>query len=181
LKNHATKNQLDPAWVFALVRAESAFIEDVRSPAGALGLMQVMPKTGEMTARRLGMNNFTTNHLTRAEHNVPIGSKYLRMMYDDFNGNVILATAAYNAGPHRVRSWLPETGCIEPDVWIENIPFLETRNYVKRVLEYSSIYEWRLEREIKPLAQRMTAVQPRRQQTLVAGMSCTGPAVSMTP
>lgn len=179
LDKYSTRNELDPAWVYALVRAESAFIEDVRSPAGALGLMQVMPRTGEMTARQLGMNNFNSNHLTQAEHNVPIGSKYLRMMYDDFNGNMILATAAYNAGPHRVRSWLPEAGCIEPDVWIENIPFLETRNYVKRVLSYISIYEWRLERGIRPLAQRMTAVLPRRQQTLIAGMSCTDAAVGM--
>jgi soluble lytic murein transglycosylase len=70
---------------------------------GARGLMQVMPRTGEMTARHLGMNNFNSSQLTRAEYNVPIGSKYLRMMYDDFNSNMILATAAYNAGPHRVR------------------------------------------------------------------------------
>lgn len=182
LAEHANKRGLDLAWVYGLIRSESAFWEDARSPAGALGLMQVMPRTGEQTARKIGMKNFNSNQLLKAEYNIPIGSQYLKMMYDDFNGNMILATAAYNAGPHRVKSWLPKTGCIEPDVWIENIPFYETRDYVKRVLSYASIYDWRLEGERKPLSSRMAQVKPRvKSGALLAGLSCDGSTLSMQP
>lgn len=173
LAEHARKRGLDLAWMYGLIRSESAFWEDARSPAGALGLMQVMPRTGAQTASKIGMKNFNSNQLLKAEYNIPIGSQYLKMMYDDFNGNMILATAAYNAGPHRVKSWLPKTGCIEPDVWIENIPFYETRDYVKRVLSYASIYDWRLEGERKPLSARMAQIQPRvKSGGLLAGLSC---------
>jgi len=179
LEKYAGKRGLDLSWVYGVIRSESAFWEDARSPAGALGLMQVMPKTGHETARRLGMKNFHTNLLLQAEHNIPIGSQYLKMMHDDFNGNLILATAAYNAGPHRVKSWLPKSGCIEPDIWIENIPFRETRQYVKRVLSYASIYDWRLSGEIRPLSARMGSIVPRKADAQLAGLSCSATAVSM--
>ncbi len=184
IEEYAGKRGLDTAWMYGLIRSESAFWEDARSPAGALGLMQVMPRTGELTARKLGMSNFNSQMLLQPEHNIPIGSQYLKMMYNDFKGNMILATAAYNAGPHRVKQWLPKSGCVEPDVWIENIPFYETRNYVKRVLEYSSIYDWRLNGEKqekqKAMSERMTAVQPLKQTgSMLAGLSCNGNAITM--
>jgi soluble lytic murein transglycosylase len=179
LEEYARERDLDPAWLLGLVRAESAFMEDARSPAGALGLMQVMPATGQMTARRLGMKNFNSKHLLEADKNIPIGSMYLKMMYEDFERNVILATAAYNAGPHRVKTWLPKSDCMEPDVWIESIPFDETRTYVKRVLSYATIYDFRMEREIKPMTQRMAAITPRGGPALVASLSCGADSVSL--
>jgi soluble lytic murein transglycosylase len=178
LRDYAERRKLDPAWVMALVRAESAFMEDARSPAGALGLMQVMPATGRETARAIGLKNFAPDQLLRAETNIPIGTAYLRHMLDRFEGNMILATAAYNAGPGNISKWIPPAGCVEPDIWIERIPFAETRKYVQRILYYSSIYDWRLEQEVMPVRMRMAAVQPRKRD-MVALLSCEGPAVSM--
>ncbi len=177
LDKYSKKRNLDPSWVYGLVRAESAFIEDVRSPAGALGLMQVMPATGRVTAKRIGLNGFKTHKLKRAETNIPIGSAYMKQMLDKFKGNMVLATAAYNAGPHRVLKWLPKTGCEEPDVWIEQIPFNETRKYVRRVLYFANIYDWRLQSKIKPIKERMALVISRK-KNLVANLSCTAVKIS---
>ncbi len=158
----AEKQALDMSWVYAVVRAESAFIEDARSPAGALGLMQVMPKTGAMVAKRLGLGRFDARQLLNAAVNVPIGSAYMRLVLDRFAGNVMLATAAYNAGPGRVQSWLSRIGknaCIDADVWIELIPFNETRKYVRRVLFNTIVYDWRLEGTTKSILQRMPNIR----------------------
>jgi len=181
LSRYAGKRGIDVAWMYGIIRTESAFWEDARSPAGALGLMQVMPRTARETARRLGMGNISTQSLLKAETNIPIGSQYLKQVYEQFDGNMILATAAYNAGPHRVKSWLPKTGCMEPDIWIENIPFHETRDYVKRVMSYTSIYDWRLEGQSAPLSTRMASVQPLRQQkSMLAGLGCSGGATAIS-
>lgn len=178
LREYAGKRNLDLAWVFALVRAESAFLEDARSPAGALGLMQVMPVTARETARSIGLKKFSAVQLLDADTNIPIGTAYLKQMMDRFNGNVVLATAAYNAGPGNVSSWMPLQDCVEPDVWIERIPITETRKYVQRILYYSSIYDWRLGQDVVPLHERMAAVQPH-DQNLVAGLSCPGESISL--
>ena len=177
IDENATKRQLDRSWLYALVRAESAFIEDIKSSAGALGLMQIMPATGKETARRMGLKNFQTSQLLEAGKNVPIGSTYLRQMLDKFNGNMILATAAYNAGPQRVNAWLPKSRCLDPDVWVERIPFDETRTYVRRIMFFASIYDWRLRKEVMPLHQRMTIISPSS-ATLVANLSCEEPTLS---
>ncbi|MFT5425344.1 MAG: soluble lytic murein transglycosylase [Gammaproteobacteria bacterium] len=160
IEEYAIKRNLDIGWIFALMRSESAFIEKVKSPAGALGLMQVMPATGKLTAKMIGMNNFKTNDLLTAKKNIAIGTAYMKEMQDKFKGSHLLATAAYNAGPGRSVKWSPKTGCKEPDIWVEQIPFDETRAYVKRVLFYASIYDWRLGQQISPLKQRMTAIYP---------------------
>ena len=177
ISKNAGKRQLDPAWMYALVRSESAFIEDVKSPAGAMGLMQVMPQTGRDTAKSMGLKHFKTAHLLEAEKNVPIGSTYLRQMLDKFGGNMTLATAAYNAGPQRVKSWLPKTGCMDADIWVELIPFNETRTYVRRVMFFASIYDWRLRKDVMPLSQRMAAVTPDNND-VVASMYCSDQKVS---
>ena len=177
ISKNAHKRQLDPGWVYALVRSESAFIEDIKSPAGALGLMQVMPQTGRETARQLGWKHFHTNDLLDADKNVPIGSTYLKNMLDRFNGNMTLATAAYNAGPQRVKSWLPKSGCMDSDIWVEEIPFDETRTYVSRVMFFASIYDWRLHRKAMPLHQRMADV-PSDGKTSLLSMSCNATEVS---
>jgi peptidoglycan lytic transglycosylase len=177
LDKYAKKRGIDRSWMYGLARAESAFIEDVKSPAGALGLMQVMPKTGQETAKKIGMKGFKPSKLKQAETNVPIGSAYMKQMLDKFNGNMVLATAAYNAGPHRVNKWLPKNGCISPDVWIEQIPFNETRKYVRRVLSFATIYDWRLGSEIKPIKERMALVTaPKGKQ--FADLSCTAIKIS---
>ncbi|HKK15918.1 MAG TPA: transglycosylase SLT domain-containing protein [Gammaproteobacteria bacterium] len=177
IAENAEKRQLDPGWVYALVRSESAFIEDVRSPAGAIGLMQVMPQTGKEVARSMGIKNFRTTHLEKAEKNIPIGSTYLRQMLDRFMNNMTLATAAYNAGPARVKSWLPKSGCEEADIWVERIPFNETRKYVRRVMFFASIYDWRLHRKVLPLKERMAVITPADNK-LMAGLACTAQEVS---
>ncbi len=174
---YAKKRKIDRSWIYGLARAESAFIEDVKSPAGALGLMQVMPKTGAMTAKRIGLKGFKTSKLTQAKTNIPIGTAYMKQMFDKFDGNIVLATAAYNAGPHRVNKWLPKQGCEEPDVWIEQIPFNETRKYVRRVLYFANIYDWRLGSDIKPIKKRMALVTPKKNQK-IANLSCTAIKIS---
>ncbi len=161
IKRYAAERNLDIGWLFALTRAESAFMEKVKSPAGALGLMQIMPATGKLVAKRIGMKGFRTRDLLNANDNVAIGTAYLKQMRDKFHGNYILATASYNAGPGRSNRWRPKTVCVAPDVWVELIPFDETRKYVKRVLFYASIYDWRLKRQVTPLKQRMVAIHPR--------------------
>jgi soluble lytic murein transglycosylase len=175
---YAKKRNLDRGWVYGLARAESAFIEDVKSPAGALGLMQVMPRTGKETAKSIGLKGFKTYKLTQAETNIPIGTAYMKMMLDKFNGNMALATAAYNAGPHRVVKWLPKKGCVEPDVWIELIPFNETRKYVRRVLSFANIYDWRLGGDIKPIKERVSLITPNKKNQNIADLSCTAVKIS---
>jgi len=146
----ARATAISPHLVFAIARQESAFIADARSSAGALGLMQLMPATAQQTATRAGMR--VTNHdLLQPETNITLGSRYLSQLLNEFNGNRILAAAAYNAGPTRVRQWLSKDtqNSLPFDIWIETIPFGETRGYVQNVLAYSVIYGYRLG-DVKP-------------------------------
>lgn len=175
---YATKYKLDIAWMFALIRAESAFMEDALSPTGAMGLMQVMPATGRETAKAMGWKSFKTTELNQSKKNISIGTTYLRKMYDRFGSNIILATAAYNAGPNNVAAWLPHKGCMEPEIWIEQIPFTETRKYVSRILYFASIYDWRMQHEIKPVRQRMALISSKSNEK-VADLSCSAATVSM--
>ncbi|MBU3071236.1 transglycosylase SLT domain-containing protein [Aestuariicella sp. G3-2] len=139
----AKKNQVSPLLLFAISRQESAFYARARSPAGAMGLMQLMPATAKQTARKAGVR-YHKNDLYQPDTNILLGSAYITELLDRFNDNRILATAAYNAGPHRVNQWLKRSdGQLPYDVWIEVIPFKETRKYVQNVLAYSVIYGYR--------------------------------------
>ena len=158
LSQYAEKRKLNLSWMYALVRAESAFIERVRSPAGALGLMQVMPRTGRRTAKSIRYRTYRRSMLLEERHNITIGSAYLRDLFHRFNGNYALATAAYNAGPLNVMRWLPREACEDPRLWIEQIPFTETRKYVRRILYFASIYDWRLQGDVVPVAERIDAI-----------------------
>jgi soluble lytic murein transglycosylase len=158
VRDHARHNQLDPSHVFAVIRQESAFNKDARSPAGALGLMQLMPKTGRVTARKNRIPLASTRNLFEADNNIRIGSAYLREVMDRYDNNPVLATASYNAGPHRVKAWLPEEKNESAALWIANIPFSETRKYVQRVLTYAAIYDWRMEQPVTRLKQRMPVI-----------------------
>lgn len=143
VNQHSASNQIPAAWVYAVMRQESAFTVDARSPVGALGLMQVMPRTGKQTARKLKMRYRKSRQLIDADTNVRIGTSYLRTVYDRLHANPVLATAAYNAGPYRVKTWLPEHFSLPADIWIENIPYKETRNYLKNIMAYFVVYAHR--------------------------------------
>ena len=129
---------LDPAYVFGLIRQESRFVTDARSGAGAAGLMQVMPATARWTAKRLGIP-YTAELLTDKATNLRLGAGYLKLVLDDFGGSQAMAAAGYNAGPNRPRRWR-EGPVMEVAAWAENIPFHETRDYVKKVLSNASYY-----------------------------------------
>jgi soluble lytic murein transglycosylase len=158
LASQARAQKLDPAWVFAMARQESAFNAGARSSAGALGLMQIMPATGRQIASDLNTRLKDKWRLLDPKLNARFGTHYLRSLLDRLDGHPVLAIAAYNAGPHRVRRWLPDAGSLEADIWIENVPFRETRNYLQRVLAYTAIYQNRLGREVVPLSRRMRVV-----------------------
>jgi soluble lytic murein transglycosylase len=136
---------VDPALVLAVIRQESSFDRGAVSPAGALGLMQLLPGTAEQVARALGGSVTRVALTADAQRNIALGTEYLGQLLARYDGSVPLAVAAYNAGPHRVDQWLVENGAPRPDPmamlnWIERIPFGETRNYVQRVLENVQMY-----------------------------------------
>lgn len=140
IHREARHNDIDPEVLFAITRQESAFIPSAKSPVGAMGLMQLMPQTGKMVARLRKEPLRHHTELLKPEKNIRLGSFYLRMMLDQHQQNHALAAASYNAGPHRVATWIPEYD-IPVDSWIETIPFKETREYVQNFLTYTVIYQ----------------------------------------
>ena len=161
ISNSAEHNDIEAAWVFALIRQESAFISDARSRTGALGLMQLMPRTARQVGKQLKIRKLRSHDILDVKTNIRLGTNYLSGRYKYFNQHKVLATAAYNAGPHRVKKWLPEAGSVPADVWIDTIPYKETRNYVKNILAYIVIYEQRLGLEPTRISQRMPDILGR--------------------
>jgi soluble lytic murein transglycosylase len=155
--------QLDPAYVYGLIRQESRFIMDAKSVVGAAGLMQVMPATAKWTAKKIGMTNFQAHQITDQEINVAIGTGYLKLVLDDFDGSLPLAAAAYNAGPSRSRNWR-KGPVLEAAIWAENIPFNETRDYVKKVLSNTTNYAAIITGQPQSLKARLGTVGPRNSQ-----------------
>jgi soluble lytic murein transglycosylase len=133
-------HNVDPAWVYGIIRRESAYNEKIRSGAGALGLMQIMPKTARWIGKKNGIRRTDPQSLMNAEKNIELGSAYISYLNKKYHGNPVMATAAYNAGPHRVNSWA-STKPMRADQWIDTIPFTETRKYVKAVLEYRTLFQ----------------------------------------
>jgi len=129
---------LDPAFVYGLIRQESRFILDARSGVGASGLMQIMPATAKWTAKKIGLP-YTPALITDRDTNLRLGNAYLKLVLDDVGGSQPMAAAAYNAGPGRPRKWR-EGPVLDAAIWVENIPFAETRDYVKKVLSNSTYY-----------------------------------------
>ncbi|MBI2769494.1 MAG: lytic transglycosylase domain-containing protein [Burkholderiales bacterium] len=156
----AREISLDPAYVYGLIRQESRFIMDARSSVGASGLMQVMPATARWTAKKIGLANFTLEQLNDRETNIAIGTGYLKLVLDDFDGSMPLAAAAYNAGPGRPRNWR-NGPVIEAAAWAENVPFNETRDYVKKVLSNTTAYAAILTGQPQSLKARLGTVGPR--------------------
>ncbi len=174
IEYHSRRHQLELPLTFALLRKESAFMPDAVSSAGALGLMQVMPRTGREVARRQNERLPSTQALLDIDTNLRVGSAYLREVLDRFDNNPILATAAYNAGPHRVDQWLARNPDQPPTLWIENISFRETREYVKDVLAFSAVFDWQINGR-KP--RRITELMYTLKETETA---CTAPAFSLS-
>ena len=154
----ASDYALDRAWVFAVARQESAFMPDARSPKGALGLMQIMPATGKDIASKLKKPGFKTRDLLDSATNLRFGSWYLRDLLNRMRDHRVLAIASYNAGPHRTRRWLPADGALDADIWIETVPFRETRRYLRRVLAYTVIYEMMLDDPSTRISVRLAPV-----------------------
>ncbi len=154
----AQKRGLDPAWIYGVIRRESAFAAHAISSAGAQGLMQLMPATASLTARKAGLPVPGAGAVFDPRRNIELGSAYLRELFERFGGNMALASAAYNAGPHRVQQWLPEDRALPADAWVETIPYYETRGYVQAVLAYTAVYEWKLGRAPMRLAERMEPI-----------------------
>ncbi|MCL2297097.1 MAG: lytic transglycosylase domain-containing protein [Proteobacteria bacterium] len=136
---------VDENWLYAVARQESRFVPDIVSSAGAIGLMQLMPRTARWVATQRGMNDYRIEYLNDAAVNADFGAFYLRHCLDGLNGSLVLAAAAYNAGPGRARAWRARAAArggaaMEGDIWIESIPFDETRDYIKKVLANARMY-----------------------------------------
>ncbi len=141
INRHAKKQKIASSWAFAITRRESSFMSDAHSPVGAKGLMQLMPNTAKTLISSRKKGRVSNLYLLNADNNIQLGTKYLKILLDKNKGNQVLATAAYNAGPYRVKSWLKGAKAVPADIWIETIPYKETRNYVKSVLAYQEIYQ----------------------------------------
>lgn len=150
---------LDPAFVFGLMRQESRFNPDIKSSAGATGLMQLMPKTAQWTAKKIGMTNFQSSMVTDPKTNIDLGTAYLYMSVEEFGGSELLAAAGYNAGPSRPRRWR-NGPVLDGAVWSENVPFDETRNYVQTVLPAAVVYHMILSGKPQSLQSRMGQIGP---------------------
>ena len=169
---YARARGLDMALLYGFIRAESGFWEDARSSAGALGLMQLMPATGWHTARKHGVGLVSTEQLLEPGKNVQLGSAFLKDMLSRFQENIPMAAAAYNAGPGRVGSWQPGSDCQSAERWVELIPFTETRRYVRNILFYTSVYQWRMGQPVQRLTSRLAAVPPNGALAASALTSC---------
>ena len=157
-EKYASGSNILHSWVLGVARSESLFMRDVRSSAGAVGLMQLMPETGRRTAKEFHLPYAGQVTLTDPDSNIQLGTAYLRKLMDRFDNNRVLATAAYNAGPLNVDRWLPDHGDVDALIWIENIPYKETRKYVRRVLATDTIFHWRLTGKTRRLLPELTTV-----------------------
>jgi len=155
IRREAAKNGVDPAWMAAEIRAESVFNPKARSAANALGLMQLVPATGMAVARRIGLPWTGADSLYDPDTSIAIGTAYMRQLLDTYGGKPYFAIAGYNAGPTPMLRWQSQRPGMDPDFWIETISYRETREYVARVLAFSTLYDWRLNGNAVPLDDRM--------------------------
>ena len=167
IRRESARNNLDPAWVAAEIRAESVFDPNARSSADARGLMQVLPGTGAGVAAKIGMPWKGGESLYDADTNIVLGTAYLRQLMDKYGGKPYQVIAGYNAGPAPLNRWTSQRPTMDPDFWIETISYKETRDYVARVLAFSTIYDWRLNGDAVRVSDRMLGRTggPRKQFT----------------
>lgn len=159
---NADLQRIDPAVIFGLMRQESMLDKMAASVVGAKGLMQLMPATGQQIAKTLQEPWNSDNDLFNPDLNIKYGSYYYKQLLNQFEGHYALATAAYNAGPNRVKKWLPKAKTMPIDLWVEYIPYKETRKYVTSVLSYVIIYQYRLQRESLKLKNLLPEVAPAK-------------------
>ena len=155
IRRESARNNLDPAWVAAEIRAESVFDPKARSSADARGLMQVLPGTGAGVAAKIGMPWQGGDSLYDADTNIALGTAYLRQLMDKYGGKPYQVIAGYNAGPAPLGRWMSQRPTMDPDFWIETISYKETREYVARVLSFSTVYDWRLNGDALRVSDRM--------------------------
>jgi soluble lytic murein transglycosylase len=154
---YAKEYQLDEAWVYGVIRQESRFVLDARSGTGAMGLMQLMPETARWIARKLGLSRFKAHDAHNPDTNIKFGAYYLRTLMDALDKQAVLATAAYNAGPRRAQRWRDEKA-MEGAIYVESIPFGETRDYVKKVMSNAMFYAARFGQASSLLKDRLGAI-----------------------
>lgn len=164
---YAHRNGLDPAWVYGLMRQESRFVDAARSGVGAQGLMQIMPATARWIARQMGLGRRAHARMNDPEANIRFGTYYLKRVLDSLQGSPVLATAGYNAGPGRARKWQAETP-LEGAIYVESIPFAETREYVKKVLANAMFYSQRLGLPDNRLKDRLGTIPARATKAALA-------------
>ena len=175
VEREARRQGLPASLVYGVIRRESAYREKVESPAGALGLMQLMPATAKRVGKKLGLKKLSNAGIKQPATNIRLGARYLRDVLDRYDNHVILATASYNAGPNRVKKWLPEEEALPADIWVDTITFDETRNYVKAVLFYSTIFDWKLDNKIDyTMRERMRPVAPEPETSVVSRGGASG-------
>lgn len=142
---YSEKYKIDPFFVAAMMREESRSSRDIVSSAGAIGLMQIMPDTGKDFAKKFNIQDFKTDMLFQPELNIQIGAWEMKSYMDRFNNNLFIVIGAYNAGPARMREWMKKISLSDLDEFIEDIPFVETRRHIKKVLDsyilYKELYE----------------------------------------
>ncbi|MBC8212674.1 MAG: transglycosylase SLT domain-containing protein [Gammaproteobacteria bacterium] len=153
------QNGLDLSVIYGVMRRESLFDPLAKSKVGALGLMQLMPSTARHVAKSLGLKKPVQSDILNIDNNIRLGTSYFKSVLKRFDDNVSLATAAYNAGPGNVKKWLPEKESLPADLWVETVPFKETRNYIQAVLAYATIFDKHLGKEVN-ISSRMADVKP---------------------
>ncbi len=157
MRSSANSENIDEAWVYGLTRQESRFMHYAKSGVGASGLMQLMPTTAKWAAKRMGMVSYSNDKIHDLSTNINIGTYYMRYTLDIMGGQAVMATAAYNAGPSRAKRWVASEP-LEAAIYIESIPFAETRNYVQKVMANANFYAPRLGTKIQSLKSRLGVI-----------------------
>ncbi|MFS8137399.1 MAG: transglycosylase SLT domain-containing protein [Thermomonas sp.] len=186
IRREAARNNLDPAWIAAEIRAESVFDPNARSSADARGLMQVLPGTGASVASKIGVPWKGGDSLYDADTNIVLGTAYLRQLMDKYGGKPYQVIAGYNAGPAPLNRWVAQRPTMDPDFWIETISYKETRDYVARVLAFSTVYDWRLNGDAVRLSDRLLGTTGGARKAFTcptpeAKMDAGKPAATQTP
>ncbi|MEQ1667750.1 MAG: transglycosylase SLT domain-containing protein, partial [Sulfuriferula sp.] len=173
-RQYAKENNLDEAWVYGLMRQESRFVSHAKSGVGASGIMQIMPATAQWIANKLGIKRFQTAQLHDLDTNMQFGMYYLKNIQLSLDNSDVLATAAYNAGPGRARRWRGEHP-VEGAIYAENIPYSETRDYVKKVLANAVFYARRFNQPATSIKTRLGTISSNTNHTACGGSDDNAP------
>ncbi|EUJ11437.1 soluble lytic murein transglycosylase-like protein [Methylophilaceae bacterium 11] len=170
MKDAASEQNVDEAWVYGIIRQESRFMHYAKSGVGASGLMQIMPATAKWVANKVGWSDYNHGMLHDLDTNISLGTYYMRYTADQFNGQETMATAAYNAGPSRAKKWMGNIP-LEGAIYAETIPFSETRNYVKKVMANAHMYTQRLGLVSIPLKKRLGVIPAKNSSELDSNLN----------